>query len=173
MPWELTVRSEMADPSSSSKDWPSLGPGEEVCRRITECLPTVRWRREPSFIEQHEKLPENHPIRRYIESLTPEQKEWSSRPQFKGLYEGEGFTLEFFFTDGPVSFFHIDVRGGGNPMPALASLCRANQWAIRDVTGKRIDLGSPSAKEWEAFTQWRDRIIEKIAEERQTEDTSD
>jgi hypothetical protein len=173
MPWELTVKCELADPSLKSNDWPSLGRGEEVCRRISESLPTVQWRREPSFIEQHQHLPEDHPIRRFIDGSTAEQKEWNSRRAFKGLYEGEGFTLEFFLKDGPIPFFHIDVRGGGNPLPSLARLCRANKWAIEDVTGKVVDLDLSFAPGWEEFRQWRDRAINEIAEKRQTEDAGD
>src|SRR5579871_6216752 len=99
MPWELSIYSQEAALSSSSKDWPFVGRGDEVCRRISASLPEVQWRREPSFIEQHESLPEDHPIRRFIADLTAEQSEWSSRPQYQGLYEGEGFTLEFFCQD--------------------------------------------------------------------------
>jgi hypothetical protein len=39
MPWELTVLSEGADPATCSRDWPPLGTGEAVCRRIAACLP--------------------------------------------------------------------------------------------------------------------------------------
>ena len=166
MSWELTVKSELADPSLRSNDWPLLGRGEEVCCRISESLPTVQWRREPSFVEQHQHLPEDHPIRRFIDSSTAEQKEWSSRPKFKGLYEGEGFTLEFFVLDGPIPFFHIDVRGGGNPLPRLARLCRANKWAIQGVRGETVDLDLPSAPGWEAFIQWRDQVINESVKKR-------
>jgi hypothetical protein len=166
MPWELTVRSKLADPLSNSKDWPLLGQGDEVRLRISESRPEVRWRREPSFIEQHEGLPEDHPIRRFIADLTAEQREWSSRPQLKGLYEGEGFTLEFFCRDGSIQFFQIDVRGGGNPVPTLASLCKPNGWAIQEVTGKVVDLDLPSSDSWEAFVAWRDRAIRETTEKR-------
>jgi hypothetical protein len=173
MPWELTVRSELADPSSKSNDWPLLGSGEEVCRRISETLPTVEWWREPSFIEKHQHLPEDHPIRKHIETMTPEEREFSSRSQWKGLYQGGGFTLEFFFTDGPVGFFQIDVRGGGNPLPPLAAMCKANRWAIKDVRGDVVDLDLPSAPGWNEFTRWRDQVVSEITAEHRTEDEDD
>ena len=133
-----------------------------MCRRISASLPSVQWRREPSFIERHRHLPEDHPIRKDIDGLTPEQRAWSSRPQFQGLYEGEGFTLEFFGSVGPIVFVNVDVRGSGNPMPTLAGLCRANAWALKEVAaGKVLDLSGPAA-EWEAFTRWRDRALGEI-----------
>jgi hypothetical protein len=173
VPWELTVKSELADRSLKSNDWPLLGRGSELCRRISECLPTVQWHREPSFLEQHQHLPEDHPIRSFMDSSTAEQKEWNARRGFKGLYEGEGFTLEFFFKDGLIRFFHIDVRGGGNPLQSLARLCSANKWAVQDVTGKVVDLDLPSAPGWGEFTQWRDRAVNEISEKLNTEDAGD
>jgi hypothetical protein len=162
MPWELTVLSEQADPASNSRGWPPLGTGEAVFRRIAACLLSVRWRREPSFIERHQHLPEDHPIRKFIDGLTDEQRAWSSRPEFKGLYEGEDFTLEFFCSDGPIAFLNVDVRGSGNPMPTLAKLCRANAWLLKEAaTGKVLDLSGP-AVEWQTFTQWRDRALGEL-----------
>jgi hypothetical protein len=173
MPWELTVLSEQADPASSSRDWPPLGTGEAVCSRIAACLPSFQWRREPSFIERHQHLPEDHPIRKYIDGLTAEQRAWSSRPEFQGLYEGEDFTLEFFFPDGPIAFLNVDVRGGGNPMPTLAALCRANAWALKEAAmGKFLDLSGPAAA-WEAFTRWRDRAIGEITGKQENETRGD
>jgi hypothetical protein len=167
MPWELTVLSETADPASTSRDWPPLGGGEAVCRCISACLPAAQWRRELSFIEKHQHLAADHPIRKFIADMTAEQRAWSSRPEWRGLYKGSGFTLEFFFADGPISLFHVDVRGGGNPMPVLAELCRANGWLVKEpATGKVLDLTAPSAREWEAFTRWRDQAIGEIAPRR-------
>ncbi len=173
MPWELTIRSEMAAPTSSSDEWPVLGEGEEVCRRISKNLPTVQWRREPSFIERNQHFPEDHPIRSFIANSTAEQKDWMSRSEFKGLYRGEGFTLEFFVRDGPISFFQMDVRGRGNPMPVLVRLCRGNKWAIKDVEGEVVDLDLPSLPGWEEFKQSRDQAVGEIEEEPQMEDADD
>jgi hypothetical protein len=169
MPWELTVKSDLAGPSSSSKEWPLLGKGDDVCNRISISIPQVEWHREPSFIEQHRHLPEDHPIQQLIASSTAAEKEWSSRAKFKGLYEGQGFTLELFVQDGQISFFHIDVRGGGNPMPLLARLCSMHKWAINDVTGKVVDLSLPTAPGWEEFTQWRDQAIHQAAKRPRTD----
>jgi len=173
MPWELTIRSNQAALSSSSRDWPLLGEGEGVCRRISESLPDVQWCREPSFIEQHQHLPRDHPIQRFIEDMTAEQREWSSRPKFKGLYEGDGFTLEFFCQDGSIQFFQVDVRGGGNPLPPLVKVCKANGWAVQDVTGKVVDLDSPRSESWDAFVAWRDRVIDETAGKRKTGNTDE
>jgi hypothetical protein len=165
MPWELTVLSETADSTSTSRDWPPVGSGETVVRGISACLPALQWRREPSFIEKHQHLAADHPIRKFIADMTAEQRAWSSRPEWRGLYDGAGFTLEFFFADGPLSFFHVDVRGGGNPVPTLAAMCRANGWLVKEsATGKMLDLTAPSAPEWEAFTRWRDQAIGEIAQ---------
>jgi hypothetical protein len=174
MPWELTVLSETADPASDSRHWPPLGTGEAVCRRISACLPDVQWRREPSFIEKHQHLAADHPIRKFIADMTAEQRAWSSRPEWRGQYGGAGFTLEFFFADATISFFHIDVRGGGNPMPTLAALCRANGWLLKEAaTGKLLELTATSAPEWEAFTQWRHQAIGEIARRRELERNDD
>jgi hypothetical protein len=173
MPWELTIRSKTVVLPSSSRDWPLLGQGEEVCRRISEGLPDVQWRREPSFIEQHQHLPRDHPIQKFIEEMTAEQREWSSRPKLKGLYEGEGFTLEFFCQDGPIQFFQVDARGSRNPMQPLVRVCKANGWAVQDVTGKVVDLDSPRSESWDAFVAWRDRAINETAEKRKTENAGE
>ncbi len=173
MPWELTFRSKLAVLPSSGREWPLLGQGDEVCRRISASLPSVQWRREPSFIEQHQGLPDDHPIRRFIAGLTAEQRAWSSRPQFNGLYEGEGFTLEFFCKDGPIQFFQVDIRGGGNPVPTLASLCNPNGWAVQDVSGKVVDLDLPRSESWDAFVAWRDRAVNDTTGGRKSENVDE
>jgi hypothetical protein len=55
----------------------------------------------------------------------------------------------------------VRVVGGGDPMPVLVSLCKANSWVIYDShTGDLADLDAEDVSEsWHAYAEWRDRVL--------------
>ena len=54
----------------------------------------------------------------------------------------------------------VSARGGGNPIPVLVALAKANHWSITDSqSGEPIDLDAPSSKSWTEFTEWRDSAL--------------
>jgi len=99
-------------------------------------------------------------IRSAIAGTLPDT-DWSN-PSW-GLSAGPGFSFEFNIqSEGPVDAFTIHVRGSGDPLPAIVSLCRANGWVAFDYsTGELLDLSNPSNESWERFQAYRDRIVKR------------
>ncbi len=80
-----------------------------------------------------------------------------------GSYEGDGFSIEFnVHATGLVDGFTLHIRGGGDPLPTIVSLCSANGWVAVDYsTGRLIDLVHPSRESWLAFQRFRDEAIRR------------
>ena len=88
-------------------------------------------------------------------------------PQW-GLLDGFGWTIEFnHHATGPTNNIMLHVRGGGDVLPTIIRICRANEWVAFDTsTGQFIDLDSPSDEGWIGFQNFRDRVLHHIDEEK-------
>ena len=76
-----------------------------------------------------------------------------------GIYEGEGFTIEFNSgNDDPIDSIMLHVRGGGEAIPAMLRFATPNGWSLLDCsTSEFLDPENPSAEGWEGFQAFRDR----------------
>jgi hypothetical protein len=119
MPWTVLV---------SRVDGEPLGEVEVVRAAIRRHLPRTRFWRDPSGADKAAFLPPEH--RPHFLQL------FGHLPDERGLHEGDGFTLELFLGTKPVvDSLTADIRGDGNPLPALRQLCEPLGWCIREVGG--------------------------------------
>lgn len=82
-----------------------------------------------------------------------------------GIYQGDGFTIEFTIGSGkPIDHVMLSVRGGGNAVAALTSFARPNQWSLFDLSESEfLDLDDPAASGFAPFQEYRDRAVPKNA----------
>jgi hypothetical protein len=151
MPWELTIR---------SPDNADLGDTATVREKITAAIPGIQFHIEPSGAKQIAAA-------RAIGVEFPEiiRKHMEGRPaRLQALFEGDAFVMELYgFDSQPVSLFYVDIRGNGNPMPALAALCVTNGWvAIENASGQPLILADPSSAGWQSFRKYRDGAVSSI-----------
>jgi hypothetical protein len=78
-----------------------------------------------------------------------------------GVLEGQGWSIEFNLgKDAPVMSFMLHVRGGGDPISAIARLCADNDWhALVLSAGDYIDLRAPSDAGWRSFQGFREGVV--------------
>jgi hypothetical protein len=83
-----------------------------------------------------------------------------------GIYEGNGFSIEFNVgRDDPIGIMMLHVRGGGDAIAAIVTLARPVGWSALDCsTSKFLDLDNPSQAGWEVFQAFRDKVIEPYRE---------
>ena len=98
-------------------------------------------------------------VRQRVSAALPEV-DWSD-PEW-GLLRGDGGTIEFGVNDtGQDDLMMLEVRGGGDPVAAIANLCNANDWVALDTsTDELIDLENPSGDSWREFQAFRDMALE-------------
>ena len=95
-------------------------------------------------------------VRRRIAKHLP-GVDWSDPAS--GLYERDGFTIEFRAgDDDPIDLIMLHVRGGGDAIRALLQFANPNGWALLDCsTSEFLDPENPSAEGWEGFQAFRDK----------------
>jgi hypothetical protein len=78
-----------------------------------------------------------------------------------GIYEGDGFTIEFNAgDDDPIDSMMLRVRGEGDAIAALLRFANPNGWSLLDCsTSEFLDQENPSAEGWDGFQSFRDRAI--------------
>jgi len=146
MPWEIRIVSETAEAP--------LGDKQSVCAWVSEALPGVALRQLPL------------PPQEILASFPPAVREAFERPRLETLYEGDGFTVEFYCTDAPeIRCLHADIRGSGNPAPVLARLCGPKGWTVISAAdGSRVDLSGDGISQWQGFRDWRDQAIRQLCD---------
>jgi hypothetical protein len=151
MPWGITIR---------RADGAPLGDLATVRQHIAAALPAMQFYREPSGPEKIAiagaagvEFPDI--IRQHLE-----QRPATEQADF----EGAGFSVQLYgFEAQPLTAIHAEIRGGGNPLPVLAALCRPHGWvAVDDASGQPVELAGAAAAGWEAFRAYRDRAIRSI-----------
>jgi hypothetical protein len=158
MPWEVIIQ---------AADGAELGDVRLVREKITTSLPGIEFYMEPSGAEKiaaARAMGVEFPdvIRNHLE-----QRAASLHADF----EGDGFSMQFYgFESQPLQTFYVDVRGSGNPLPALAALCRRNGWvAIECANRSTIGLTGTAAAGWDAFQKYRDNAISRIIESEESD----
>ncbi|HEX5445729.1 MAG TPA: hypothetical protein VFW87_18015 [Pirellulales bacterium] len=146
MPWELTII------NARDRREP-LGERDEIIARFASALPGV--------ILQPAARPSPELIAQMPEIL---RERFKRKPQLTADFEGSDFSIQFYAEDRPrIEAVGAEVRGNGNPVPALAALCEDNEWAVVNVAdGALLDLAAEDAPGWSAFRAWRDQALAAI-----------
>lgn len=78
-----------------------------------------------------------------------------------GVYEGEGYTIEFGFSKGePIDSIMLHVRGEGDAIAAMLRFAEPNGWSLYDCsTDEYLDPANPSSEGWEGFQDFRDEAL--------------
>jgi hypothetical protein len=156
MPWELRIVKTIGQPPTTCPDndaTETLGPIGDVHLQLSTALPGIEFYNEPGGAEKLDMM-----LRKGID--IPDSLKTilaTANSSSRGVYDGEDYRFEFSFGNQPlVDHAFLDVRGGGNPMPALARVIGATGWAIYDLaTSKMVDVSG-----WDKFTEWRNRGIQ-------------
>lgn len=146
MPWDLTIV------NAKDRQEP-LGERDEVIARFAAALPGVILQAAPRPSAEHiAQLPES--LRRHA----------MRKPQLNADFEDDALSIQFYAQDRPhIDAIGAEVRGNGNPIPALAALCLPNGWsAVNLADGALVDLTAKDAPEWSAFRAWRDEALAAI-----------
>jgi len=106
-------------------------------------------------------------VRRKIAKHLP-GVDWSE-PEW-GLYEGDGFSIEFNAgSDDPIDSIMLHVRGGGDAITAMVKFAKPNGWSLLDCSASEfLDPENPSAEGWEGFQAFRDKVVGR-AKKKQSE----
>jgi hypothetical protein len=151
MPWTLII---------SRADGEPLGAIDRVRAVIAERLPGTRFWRNPSGAAKLAVM-EKRGV-----AIPPELRQmFCNLPaDERGRYDSGGISLEFFLGGDPtVKSLTIDVRGRGDPIPALCRLCEPDGWQVRELSGAAVDLRADGAGAgWIGFTRYRDKGVEEI-----------
>ena len=142
MPWDVTIV------ASEDRSKP-LGERDDVIARVGKSLPGVLLQQPPG------------PPPEMLAQMPEVIRQNFLRPKLEAEFEGEGFSVQFYAEDSPtLHSIGAEVRGEGNPLPALAALCVPNGWIVVNAGDKSVvDHSSGAAAEWEWFRKWRDGAI--------------
>lgn len=96
-------------------------------------------------------------VRAAISAIHP-ATDWSD-PAW-GVLERDEWSIELNAGDAPVTqSIMLHVRGGGDPIPAIAAICRRTGWVAQDLsTGEPLDVAD-GARSWQAFQAFRDQVV--------------
>ena len=147
MPWEITII------NGTPEARQPLGTREDVVAAIAEALPGALLQQPPV------------PSPELLQHMPPAVRDAVLRPKLEADFEADDFSIQFYTSDEPiVHWVNGEVRGNGDPLPALAAICAKTGWSVIDAAEKSVvDLRSrDGAPQWERFRQWRDRSIEQI-----------
>jgi hypothetical protein len=147
VPWEIRI-------VNGSLDAPRpLGTREDVIAAFAEALPGVALAPPPA------------PAPEFVEQMPPGLREILLRPKLEADFAAEDISIQFYADDAPqLDWVGGEVRGDGDPRPALAAICGKRGWSVFDVAANALlDLSSrDDARGWEQFRKWRDRAIREI-----------
>lgn len=96
-------------------------------------------------------------VRRAVSRALP-GIEWDAPVQ--GSYRGAAVSVDVELpSQGVVDSFALHLRGPRNPMPVVLRICRQNGWVAFDsAAGTFLDLGDPSAEDWETGVLFRAQV---------------
>lgn len=153
MPWELTISAGSGEP---------LGDRQSVVDHISNALPSLQWFEEPPFLEQIQDMPD-HPFHKLIPTWPPEIQASFACSKLLGDLATDDFSIQFYgFESQSLLTLGVEVRGSGNPIPALASICVPKKWlATENNNGQQIDFGV-NAVGWQQFQDNRDTAFRTI-----------
>jgi len=153
MPWEVTIINGTPD---SRKP---LGTRDEVIAALASALPGVALRRPPT------------PPQEFLDMMPQAVREAMTRPKLEADFEHEDYSMQFYAADAPqILSINVEVRGNGDPLPSLRSVCADTSWSVLDVGEDRlVDLEATDASSWERFREWRDKSIRDIERDDEAE----
>jgi hypothetical protein len=133
----------------------NLGRTNEVQQAIAAVLPGTQFCKELSGSEKIRIAREagvEFPL------IVREQLE-KMEASYRGDYEGEGFSMEFWFgSSETVDRLHVDIRGTGDAPEALRAIVAATGWkAFYLATGAEL-----TEADWLGFQAWRDKSIRNM-----------
>lgn len=156
MPWELEIIKydgpvpRLRADADETRFLP-MGTVDDVRAYISETLPDTEWRVEPPLLEVM-KASGSDTWKHWDESMI----ESASQPKLKAFYEAENLYIEIFGFDqiGLLRYLLMEVRGEGDPLPVLPSLCQPAGWSVADMCKDAtfLDLDSTSNPRW---GKWR------------------
>ena len=78
-----------------------------------------------------------------------------------GIYEGNGFSLEFNTgKDDAIDSIMVHVRGRGDAISAMLAFANPLGWSLLDCsTGEFLDPENPSSEGWAGFQAFRDQDL--------------
>src|SRR5262245_20191330 len=142
MPWELTV----LHPHGHR-----LGSPKEVKAAISRAWPELQWEVLPPLLEEIKDQPD-HPVHAQLPTWTPEMRRRAALPKTVGILETEAFSFELYgFEDDPVEDFYIDVRGNGDPTPALTRLKKEAGWSLKELATDRFLDDRQIRERWDNY----------------------
>ena len=99
-------------------------------------------------------------VRAAISAALPDV-DWSD-PTW-GLYEGDGFSIEFNVgDDDPIQSMMLHVRGGGDAIKDIMRFVVPNGWVALDCsTSEFLDPAAPSDAGWVGFQKYRDQVLKQ------------
>ena len=138
MPSELTIA------AYSRVGYTTLGSRDAVCGHLNERLPGAMLAPWPTEFYEHMKARMGDLGVPFI-------------PRLEACFQGDGFQIEFSCADTEkIIELSANVRGDGDPLPALRRLCEGTDWIVfEDATGRSVLDGTDGARRWQAFRSWR------------------
>lgn len=93
-------------------------------------------------------------------------------PHFKYHSDGwsvlndDEFSIEFNMSDEEIiDSIMLHIRGGGDPMAVIKTICDATNWAALDTsTSEFMDTENLSQESWIEFQKYRDKVIKRDEE---------
>ena len=98
-------------------------------------------------------------VRQRISALLP-GVDWTDTTC--GIYQGDGFSIEFNVDDDPIENMMLYVRGSGDAISQIATICQSNGWSALDcTTSEFLDLQNPSQEGWKGYQSYCDKVLKK------------
>ncbi len=122
-----------------------------------------------------------------LDRMSAETRAAFLRPILSTIYQEGDLSIEFWCPDSAtISCLHADVRGEGDPLPVLRSLCLPCGWTVLDLAEYQrcvhtcsalelkqrasVDLDAPTIPQWDSFTRALRELIDEIEPANETSD---
>jgi hypothetical protein len=147
MPWEITIINGTTDNRRP------LGTREHVIAALADAVPGAELQRPPI------------PPEEILAMMPPAVRDAMTRPKLEADFEHQDFSIQFYTSDAPtIDWINAEVRGNGDPLPLLKSICLNTGWSVIDVEEQVVvDLTKTSTESWDSFRRWRDNAVRQLA----------
>ncbi|MEX0793956.1 MAG: hypothetical protein WD045_12530 [Pirellulaceae bacterium] len=146
MPWELTII------NGSPDDRTPLGIRDDVIASLAKAVPGVELQRPPM------------PPEEILAIMPPVVRDAMTRPKLEADFDHDDLSIQFYTSDTPeIDWINVEVRGNGDPLPLLQSICSNTGWSVIDVAEQIVvDLTKTTTESWDSFRQWRDKAVRQL-----------
>jgi hypothetical protein len=143
MSWDASIVHHTLKPDAP------LGKKDDVVKAIENAIPGFRLAIPPI------------PSKEMLDMMPPFIREQAMNPGLEGDYDDGELSIRFTALNAPVLYWiNLEIRGNGNPLPILHSICRPMGWVVQDSYDRTIvDLASTDASAWTRFCEWRNRVF--------------